>query len=99
MLFFSSGLDAFTEGFNTLFQLDNQEESKEKSKDGRTIQETANADKTFNLMSLIYQFSSFTGIDWDRVWDKNIVEFFNIIAFIKEYKRREEEAIKKKRNI
>ena len=47
-------------------------------------------------MSLIYQFSSFTGIDWDRVWDKNIVEFFNIIAFIKEYKRREEEAIKKK---
>lgn len=41
------------------------------------------------MMSLIHLFSSFTGIDWDRTWDKGIVEFLNTIAFIKEYKRRE----------
>lgn len=48
------------------------------------------------MMSLIHMFSSFTGIDWDRVWDKGIVEFLNTIAFIKEYKRREADSNKKK---
>ena len=47
-------------------------------------------------MDLIHTFSQFTLTPWDAVWDKNIIEFFNIIAFIREYKRREEEQIKKR---
>lgn len=46
-------------------------------------------------MSLIHEYSDFTHIDWDRVWDKNIIEFFNTIAFMREHRRREELAIKR----
>lgn len=46
-------------------------------------------------MCLIKDYSDFTHIDFDGVWDKPIAEFLNTIAFIKEYKRREQEAIKK----
>jgi len=47
------------------------------------------------MMDLIHTFSEFTLTPWDAVWDKNIIEFFNIIAFIREYKRREAEQIKR----
>lgn len=46
------------------------------------------------MMSLIHLFSDFTHIDWDRVWDKNIVEVLNIIAFIREFNKRTQETIK-----
>lgn len=48
------------------------------------------------MMSLIHLYSDFTRIDWDRVWDKGIVEFFNTLAFIKEYRKREAEMNKLK---
>ena len=58
-------------------------------------EKVTDADKNFYILSLIKEYSDFTHIDFDRVWDKNICEFFNIIAFIKEYKKREKQAIEK----
>ena len=40
-------------------------------------------------------YADFTHNRFEDVWDKNIIEFFNMIAFIKEYKRREAEEMKK----
>lgn len=46
------------------------------------------------MLSLIHTYAEFTHIDWDRVWDKGIVEFFNMLAFITEYKKRELDSMK-----
>ena len=61
----------------------------------REEERTTDADKQYQILSLIHSYSEFTLIDWDRVWDKSIVEFFNTLAFIREYKKREAEAAKK----
>lgn len=70
-------------------------EQREKERVERNEEKVNDADKNYWILSLIHYYSDFTHIDWDRVWNKNIVEFFNTVAFIKEFKRREEEAIKK----
>ena len=101
MLFFSKVLSDFHKGFITLFQLANDEtdnkgerQGEEKTVEGNS-QKVTDADKNYWMMDLIHTFSSFTLTPWDAVWDKNIIEFFNIIAFIREYKRREAEQIKR----
>lgn len=45
-------------------------------------------------MCLIHDYSDFTNTKWAEVWDINIIEFFQTIAFIKEYKRREAQQAK-----
>ena len=101
MLFFSKVLSDFHKGFLALFQLATDEtndkgegQREEKTVEGNT-EKVTDADKNYWMMDLIHTFSEFTLTPWDAVWDKNIIEFFNIIAFIREYKRREAEQIKK----
>lgn len=53
------------------------------------------SDKQYWILSLIKTYADFTHNRFEDVWDKNIIEFFNMIAFIKEYKRREAEEVKK----
>ena len=102
MLFFSKVLSDFYKGFLDLFQLANDETDNEGERQGEeetvegNTQKVTDADKNYWMMDLIHTFSQFTLTPWDKVWDKNIIEFFNIIAFIREYKRREEEQIKKR---
>lgn len=102
MLFFSKVLSDFYKGFLALFQLANDETDNEGERQGEeetvegNTQKVTDADKNYWMMDLIHTFSQFTLTPWDKVWDKNIIEFFNIIAFIREYKRREEEQIKKR---
>ena len=71
----------------------------EKPKGEREINEdkgtVTTADKTFAIMSQMKAYSDFTNTKWSEVWDINIIEFFQMIAFIKEYKRKEQEMIKK----
>lgn len=45
-------------------------------------------------MSQIKAYSDFTNTKWSEVWDINIIEFFQTLAFIKEYKKREQQQIK-----
>lgn len=45
-------------------------------------------------MSLMKEYYDFTGVIFTDVWNINIIEFFQTIAFIKEYKKREEEKMK-----
>lgn len=71
------------------------EEEEEGPEAGKEPETVSDPDKTYNMMSLVHLYSDFTHIDWDRVWDKSIVEFFNTIAFIKEYRKREEELRKR----
>lgn len=102
MLFFSKVLSDFYKGFLALFQLGTDETDNEGERQGEeetvegNTQKVTDADKNYWMMDLIHTFSQFTLTPWDKVWDKNIIEFFNIIAFIREYKRREEEQIKKR---
>lgn len=94
MLFFSQNLKLFAKGFTNLFGLDNEETKEEQPRNSEGDKQT-DGDKLYAIMALIKDYSDFTHIDWDRTWEKNINEFLNTIAFIKEYKRREQEAIKK----
>lgn len=50
-------------------------------------------------MSQMKTYSDFTNTKWGEVWDVNIIEFFQMIAFIKEYKRKEQEQIRKYQKI
>lgn len=101
MLFFSKVLSDFHKGFLALFQLANDETNTEGERQGEeetvegNTQKVTDADKNYWMMDLIHTFSQFTLTPWDDVWNKNIIEFFNIIAFIREYKRREAEQIKR----
>lgn len=101
MLFFSKVLSNFHKGFLALFQLgtDETNDKGERQREEETVEgnseKVTDADKNYWMMDLIHTFSEFTLTPWDTVWDKNIIEFFNIIAFIREYKRREAEQIKK----
>lgn len=101
MLFFSKVLSNFRKGFLALFQLatdetDNEgKRQREEETVERNSEKVTDADKNYWMMDLIHTFSEFTLTPWDSVWDKNIIEFFNIIAFIREYKRREAEQIKR----
>lgn len=101
MLFFSKVLSNFRKGFLALFQLANDETDNEGERQGEeetvegNSEKVTDADKNYWIMDLIHTFSEFTLTPWDAVWDKNIIEFFNIIAFIREYKRREAEQIKR----
>lgn len=101
MLFFSKGLDTFSKGFAILFNIsdiedDNEDQGqKEKGRIEENENKITDADKNYFILNLIKEYSDFTHIDFDRTWDKGIVEFLNTIAFIKEYKRREMEQIKK----
>ena len=61
-------------------------------KDKSTI---TDSEKTYWILSLIKTYADFTNNTFDIIWDKSIVEFFNMIAFIKEYKRREADEIKR----
>lgn len=88
MLFFSPGLAEFNKGYGIIFRMADPEEE-EGPQDAGNVETVTDADKTYNMMSLIHIYSDFTHIDWDRVWDKGIVEFFNTLAFITEYKKRE----------
>lgn len=107
MLFFSKVLSNFRKGFLALFQLADDETDNEGERQGEeetvegNTEKVTDADKNYWIMDLIHTFSEFTLTPWDAVWDKNIIEFFNIIAFIREYKRREAEQIKRmqKQNI
>ena len=101
MLFFSKQLVDFNKGFSFIFGLgieqddmENEEQEREggNEKDKETVTE---ADEKFGFMSLIHDYSDFTKTKWSEVWEVNIIEFFQMLAFIKEYKRREQEAIKK----
>ena len=76
---------------------DDMEGKEQREKEGieRNEEKVNDADKNYNILTLIKEYSDFTHIDFDRVWNKNICEFFNILAFIKEYKKRENEAMKK----
>lgn len=101
MLFFSEALQQFNKGFSYIFGLGNEEndlEDKGQNEEGRTegVTETVTAaDKQFALMSQMKAYSDFTNTEWNKVWDVNIIEFFQMLAFIKEYKRKEQEAIRK----
>ena len=101
MLFFSKVLSNFYKSFLALFQLETDETNDEGKRQGeeetvkRDTEKVTDADKNYWMMDLIHTFSEFTLTPWDAVWDKNIIEFFNIIAFIREYKRREAEQIKR----
>ena len=107
MIFFSKVLSNFRKGFLALFQLEDDETDNEGERQGeeetveRNSEKVTDADKNYWIMDLIHTFSEFTLTPWDSVWNKNIIEFFNIIAFIREYKRREAEQIKRmqKQNI
>lgn len=44
---------------------------------------------------LVTEVIEVTNLDWDRVWEMGIYEFFNIVAFSRERSRRKEQAIKK----
>lgn len=48
-------------------------------------------------MVLVKNFSDFTNTPWDVVWDKSIIEVLNVMAFAREYNRKQEEAIKRYR--
>ena len=101
MLFFSEMLSSFYRSFALLFGIGINEDDNEREEQGKEAaietvkEESTDADKNFFILSLIKEYSDFTHIDFDRVWNKNICEFFNILAFIKEYKKREKEAIEK----
>lgn len=45
---------------------------------------------SFNWLMLINKVSDRTKMDWDKIWDMNIYEFFNYLQFDIEYKKMEE---------
>lgn len=49
-------------------------------------------------MSMIKTYSDFTHTKWAEVWDINIIEFFQTVAFAREYERRKAAEIKKMYN-
>lgn len=109
MLFFSKGVYEFNKGFSHIFKLADNEDDMEgegqREEEGiERTQKTAppedssnvsDAEKHFAMLSLIKCYADFTNNTFDVVWDKSIVEFFNMLAFIKEYKRREAEDLKR----
>ena len=46
-------------------------------------------------MCLMKDYCDFTLTKFNDIWNINIVEFFQFVAFIKEHKRRETEEMKK----
>lgn len=44
---------------------------------------------------MIKEYSDMTKESWTTVWDTNIVEFFTIVAFSREYKKRELRELRK----
>lgn len=46
-------------------------------------------------MSMIKTYSDFCNTKWAEVWEINIIEFFQTIAFCREYERRKSKEIEK----
>lgn len=46
-------------------------------------------------MSNMKEYSDFTLTPFNKVWETNIVEFFQMLAFIKEHRKREQDAIRR----
>lgn len=46
-------------------------------------------------MCLIKHFADFTNTSWDVVWDKPIIEIFNIMAFARKFNREQEKAMER----
>ena len=101
LLFFSEKLLEFNKGFTVIFGLADEEDAEEgeeptEETGNKEPQETVtSADKTYGLMSMMKDYSDFCNCKYSEVWEVNIVEFFQMLAFIKEYKRREAEQLKK----
>lgn len=93
-------MEEFDKGFSFIFGLsdgDDDTEGKESGEEERVekgTEEVSEPNKTYGIMCLIHDYSDFTNTKWSEVWDINIIEFFQTIAFIKEYKRREAQQIK-----
>ena len=101
MLFFSEGLLQFHKGFAHIFGLDSEENDEDlqerQEHDGDTDEDqgtVTTADKQFALMSHMKTYSDFCNIKWSEVWDINIIEFFQTLAFIKAYNKKQQERIK-----
>lgn len=73
-----------------------EEPAKEGAETNQVNEEkVSDMEKTYWILNLIKTYSDFTNNRFEDIWDKNVIEFFNMIAFIKEYKRREVEEMKK----
>lgn len=44
---------------------------------------------------MIKKVSDLTHLDWDRVWEMNVYQFFNYLSFEIEYRKNEEKEMQK----
>ena len=95
---------AFNKGFNLIFNLfdeerDTEDEEQGNKEDSEREREDVNganeANSSYWLMCLIKNYSDFTNTEWQKVWDVNIIEFFQTVSFAREYERRKADEIRK----
>lgn len=92
--FFDRELAEFHKGFANLLNLDNRQDDTagEGGTDGEPEGQGYSA---FVYYSLVDTVSETLREPWSEVWEKNIYEFFNIIAYTKDKRAREKAEMEK----
>ena len=68
---------------------EDEEEGREGDDDGagKDYGEEDTGFNTFSWLMMVNKVSNRTKLDWNKVWDMNIYEFFNILKFDIEYSK------------
>lgn len=102
MLFFCSVIQGINGEFSILFNKadeENDEEREEQSDEDKdrendSADETDDGGDTYKWLSMVDCVSETTRENWDKVFEYQITQFFNILIYRIEKDKREEEKIK-----
>lgn len=100
MLFFCQSLREFVKKRTDVLNIDDDEDSDEdeesenKKRPGEDREAINQAERRYNWLRQIDEVAHTKNVTWDDVWSMGVIEFFNIISYIKEKNRREQEEIK-----
>ena len=102
MLFFYNAVSILNKTFSTLLGIRTEQETEEKQGEGQDKDNGENGGNTFsdkwNWVYQVKQVSDMVHSSWREVFEMNIVEFLNILSFIKDYNRESERVNRERMN-
>lgn len=87
MVFFSSEISGFIKSYSNLFGIDDKgegDDNEEEEPAEEEIHGDGETDKTvsfYSWVSLLYEVSQLTLLDFNQCWEMGIYEFFNYVSF------------------
>ena len=86
------------DSYHELFEIPSQEELEKEKASGngeRDVEESSGGDQGYTWMGCVDVVSEALRISWHEVYHVPVIEFLNILAYVKEKRRKEKEALEK----